>query len=72
MANKTGDRVGRGVLLSQKQAGSPKPKFKSNSNPNSAPAATPRPTTQETITLASGELHSVIDARPIRLTPCLA
>src|ERR1700746_2409554 len=50
---KTGERVGRGVLRSQKQTPSPKPKSQT------IPAPTPRPTTQETVTLASGEKRTV-------------
>jgi hypothetical protein len=50
---KTGERVGRGVLRSQKQTRSKQVKSQT------IPAPTPRPTTQETITLASGEKRTV-------------
>ena len=48
---KTGERVGRGVLRSQKH--------RSKDKSQTAPSPTPRPTTQETITLASGEKRTV-------------
>jgi hypothetical protein len=51
-ANKD-DPVGRGVLRSQKQRRSTKPKSQT------VPALTPRPTTKETVTLASGEKRLV-------------
>jgi hypothetical protein len=50
---KTGERVGRGVLRSQKQTRSTKAKSQT------MPAPTQRPTTQATVTLASGEKRTV-------------